>query len=215
MTFIQNTHRFRYFNLTFAGWLKFNLFNWCLISRKHSDQWCARLDLKPLVRHIPPYYKTWSKISLGLKLMLSLLFTKGMTVTASVLNQDNFRPRFIIRDNVWLFQSSYTSIYLLLIRTMRQLPAFWTLNDRNLIGTGAGKSDELLGETLAYRPWARHSRNLRLHATAQPRYSIGAGAPATPRPHGTRRSKAVWTPRHISWWIHQRSLQVSVKLRHV
>jgi hypothetical protein len=35
-----------------------------------------------------PYYKTWSKVSLGLKLMLSLLFAKRVTVTASVLNQD-------------------------------------------------------------------------------------------------------------------------------
>jgi hypothetical protein len=30
----------------------------------------------------PPYFKTWSKVSLGLKLMLSLLFAKGVTVTA-------------------------------------------------------------------------------------------------------------------------------------
>jgi hypothetical protein len=37
----------------------------------------------------PPYYKTWSKVSLGLKLMLSLLFTKGMTVTYSI----SFKPR--------------------------------------------------------------------------------------------------------------------------
>jgi hypothetical protein len=37
---------------------------------------------------ITPYYKTWSKVGLGLKLMLSLLFAKGMTVTPSVLYQD-------------------------------------------------------------------------------------------------------------------------------
>jgi hypothetical protein len=33
-----------------------------------------------------PPYKTWSNTSLGLKLMLSLLFAKGMTVTG-------FKPR--------------------------------------------------------------------------------------------------------------------------
>jgi hypothetical protein len=38
--------------------------------------------------HLPPYYKTWSKVSPGLKLMLSLLFAKRVTVTASVLNQE-------------------------------------------------------------------------------------------------------------------------------
>jgi hypothetical protein len=38
---------------------------------------------------IPHYYKTWSKVSLGLKLLLSLLFAKKVTVTASVLNQDH------------------------------------------------------------------------------------------------------------------------------
>jgi hypothetical protein len=37
------------------------------------------------VEYLPPYYKMWSKVSLGLKLMLSLLFAKGMTVTASTL----------------------------------------------------------------------------------------------------------------------------------
>jgi hypothetical protein len=46
----------------------------------------------------PPYYKTLSKGNIGLKLMLSLLFAKRMTVTASVLNQ-NFKPRFIMRGN--------------------------------------------------------------------------------------------------------------------
>jgi hypothetical protein len=40
-----------------------------------------------VVKRYPPYYKTWSEISLDLKRMLSLLFAKGMTVTASVLNQ--------------------------------------------------------------------------------------------------------------------------------
>jgi hypothetical protein len=29
----------------------------------------------------PPYYKTWSKVSLGLKLMLSLVYAKRVTVT--------------------------------------------------------------------------------------------------------------------------------------
>jgi hypothetical protein len=41
-----------------------------------------------LSRTPPPYYKTWSKVNFGLKLMLSLLFAKRVTVTASVLNQD-------------------------------------------------------------------------------------------------------------------------------
>jgi hypothetical protein len=40
------------------------------------------------LKHLPPYYKTWYKGSLGLKVMLSLLFAKRLTVTASVLNQD-------------------------------------------------------------------------------------------------------------------------------
>jgi hypothetical protein len=31
------------------------------------------------------YYKTWSKVSFGLKLLLLLLFAKRVTVTASVL----------------------------------------------------------------------------------------------------------------------------------
>jgi hypothetical protein len=49
-------------------------------------------------RLIAPYYKSLSKVRLGLKLMLSLLYAKRMTGT--VLNQDfrpNFRPRFVIR----------------------------------------------------------------------------------------------------------------------
>jgi hypothetical protein len=36
----------------------------------------------------PPYYKTWFNVNLGLKLMPSLLFAKGLIVTESVLNQD-------------------------------------------------------------------------------------------------------------------------------
>jgi hypothetical protein len=36
----------------------------------------------------PPYYKMWSKDSLGLILRLSLLFAKKVTVTVLVLNQD-------------------------------------------------------------------------------------------------------------------------------
>jgi hypothetical protein len=43
---------------------------------------------KTIIKHKPPYYKTWSKVNIGLKLLLSLLFAKRVTVTASVLNQD-------------------------------------------------------------------------------------------------------------------------------
>jgi hypothetical protein len=42
-----------------------------------------------------PYYKTLFKVSPNLKLMLSLLFAKRVTVTASILNT-NSRPRFIV-----------------------------------------------------------------------------------------------------------------------
>jgi hypothetical protein len=45
----------------------------------------------------------WSNVSLGLKLMLSLLFAKRVTVIASVLNQTNFSPRFIIRGIRYTF----------------------------------------------------------------------------------------------------------------
>jgi hypothetical protein len=43
---------------------------------------------------LPPYYKTWSNVSLGLKLMLSLLFAKRVTVTAPMLNQDQLYTTF-------------------------------------------------------------------------------------------------------------------------
>jgi hypothetical protein len=38
--------------------------------------------------HWTANYKTWFKVSFGLKSMLSLLFAKRVTVTASVLNKD-------------------------------------------------------------------------------------------------------------------------------
>jgi hypothetical protein len=42
-------------------------------------------------RDFPTFYKMWSTVSLGLKLMLSLSFAKRVTVTASVLNKDQTR----------------------------------------------------------------------------------------------------------------------------
>jgi hypothetical protein len=51
--------------------------------------------------HYNPYlfllFKTRSTVSLGLKLMLSLLFAKKVTVTASVLNQDMFFNKGVCR----------------------------------------------------------------------------------------------------------------------
>jgi hypothetical protein len=51
---------------------------------KFLEWLCYTFENKPL----PPYYKTWSNVSLGLNLMLSLLLAKKMTVTASVLSQE-------------------------------------------------------------------------------------------------------------------------------
>jgi hypothetical protein len=45
-------------------------------------------EVRELTKHIPSYYKTWSKVCLALKLMLSLLLAKRVTVTETVLNQD-------------------------------------------------------------------------------------------------------------------------------
>jgi hypothetical protein len=50
--------------------------------------------------HHPPFYKTWLKVGLGLKLMLTLSFSYQKKVTASFLNQDYLRPRFIIMGHM-------------------------------------------------------------------------------------------------------------------
>jgi hypothetical protein len=39
-----------------------------------------------LSKPLPPYYKPWFKVIIGLKLMLSVLFAKEVTVTESVLS---------------------------------------------------------------------------------------------------------------------------------
>jgi hypothetical protein len=86
MTYIQNTHRFRGFKLMFADWLKFSLIsnklnfnqsasidlkhqffwfdvlNWCLISRKNSDQWCTILIWSPAFLDIAVWLGHYCKL---------------------------------------------------------------------------------------------------------------------------------------------------------
>jgi hypothetical protein len=107
MTYIKNTHRFRGFKLTFSLVKiqfdrRIDAWNWCLTSRKNSDQWRPSLDLKLRLLghmfgwvivsrqlHFHIYY-----LFVDLGLILNVLFWKGVADVRGIgrLGQHEERP---------------------------------------------------------------------------------------------------------------------------